>query len=225
MEKVIFMIQWQIWLMLETTWTTWGMELDLWRVINSLMLLLNTSMMVNGSMIEEKDMANWSQNTLNIQEVFIKTSITDMVFTVIKKEQFIVEIGNEVLNMVQVKSLIKTVTYLQVISSKTNKMGTVKWAIQMELFSMAFILTDDETGREGFILIRISLRSFLVNGKMMCREEGKELMWQLTGTQSKGFGLKEELWWIKSKNQNTHQKIQFKQLHGMIFQTNSKKNF
>ena len=49
-----------------------------------------------------------------------------MVFTVIKKEQFIVEIGNEVLNMVQVKSLIKTVTYLQVISSKTNKMGTVK---------------------------------------------------------------------------------------------------
>ena len=103
MEKVIFMIQWQIWLMLETTWTTWGMELDLWRVINSLMLLLNTSMMVNGSMIEEKDMANWSQNTLNIQEVFIKTSITDMVFTVIKKEQFIVEIGNEVLNMALVK--------------------------------------------------------------------------------------------------------------------------
>lgn len=116
MGKVIFMMLWLTWHMLETTLIIWDMELELIQATNSNIHLLTMFMMENGILTSEKVTDSWSRSTSSILATLKMINTMGMESTVIKKEQFIVVTLNEEWSMELGKSLIKMETHSQEIS-------------------------------------------------------------------------------------------------------------
>ena len=116
MGKVIFMMLWLTWHMLETTLIIWDMELELIQATNSNIHLLTMFMMENGILTSEKVTDSWSRSTSSILATSKMINIMDTEFIVIKKDQFIVVTLNEEWSMELGKSLIKMETHSQEIS-------------------------------------------------------------------------------------------------------------